>query len=171
VQGSGDAAGFDADAAARLRRVIGKLARSMNESASSEELTPTQASVLGVVVARGPIRISAVADLEGVNPTMLSRVMGVLDQKGLIVRTSASSDQRGVVAEATVTGRETSTRIMERRTAILLAVVERLPAPTAAALLAALPALEELTAGFAERRDARAGGLTGGRSSDVPVRR
>jgi DNA-binding MarR family transcriptional regulator len=156
MQGAGDAAGvgtaFDTDAATRLRRVIGKLARSMNESASSEELTPTQASVLGVVVARGPIRISAVAELEGVNPTMLSRVMGVLEQKGLIVRSSATSDQRGVVAEATVAGRETSVRIMERRTAILLAVVGRLPAETATALLAALPALEELTAGFAERR-------------------
>jgi DNA-binding MarR family transcriptional regulator len=156
MQGAGDAkgvdTGFDTDAAARLRRVIGKLARSMNESASSEELTPTQASVLGVVVARGPIRISAVADLEGVNPTMLSRVMGVLEQKELIVRSSATSDQRGVVAEATIAGREKSIRIMERRTAMVLSVVEHLPEQTAAVLLAALPALEELTAAFAERR-------------------
>ncbi|TQM37327.1 MarR family winged helix-turn-helix transcriptional regulator [Pseudonocardia cypriaca] len=152
MQGGGLGAAFDTEAAVRLRRVIGKLARSMNESASSEELTPTQASVLGVVVARGPIRISAVADLEGVNPTMLSRVMGVLEQKGLIERSSATSDQRGVVAEATVEGREKSTRIMERRTATLLAVVEQLPAETASALLAALPALEELTAAFAARR-------------------
>ncbi|WP_158228478.1 MarR family winged helix-turn-helix transcriptional regulator [Pseudonocardia sp. MH-G8] len=116
------------------------------------ELTPIQASVLGVVVARGPIRISAVAELEGVNPTMLLRVMGVLEQKELIVRSSATSDQRGVVAEATVAGREKSIRIMERRTAILLSVVEHLPEQTAAALLTALPALEELTAAFVERR-------------------
>jgi DNA-binding MarR family transcriptional regulator len=158
MQGTGAAAGFDTDAAIRLRRVISKLARSMNESASSEELTPTQASVLGVVVARGPIRISAVAELEGVNPTMLSRVMGVLEQKGLIVRSSATSDQRGVVAEATVEGREKSKRILERRTAILFAVVEQLPPETAAALLAALPALEDLTAAFAERRPTLAQG-------------
>ncbi|GAA5116287.1 MarR family winged helix-turn-helix transcriptional regulator [Pseudonocardia adelaidensis] len=158
MQGTGAAAGFDTDAAIRLRRVISKLARSMNESASSEELTPTQASVLGVVVARGPIRISAVAELEGVNPTMLSRVMGVLEQKGLIERSSATSDQRGVVAEATVEGREKSKRILERRTAILFAVVEQLPPETAAALLAALPALEELTAAFAERRPTLAQG-------------
>jgi DNA-binding MarR family transcriptional regulator len=83
---------------------------------------------------------------------MLSRVMGVLEQKGLIVRSSATSDQRGVVAEATVEGRETSMRIMERRTAILLSVVGHLPAQTAAALLDALPALEELTGAFAELR-------------------
>src|SRR5688500_10464619 len=124
----------------------------MNESASSEELTPTQASVLGVVVARGPIRISAVAELEGVNPTMLSRVMGVLEEKGLLVRSSATSDQRGAVAEATVAGREESMRSRARRTAILLAVVERLPAERGTALLAALPAREELPAAFAARR-------------------
>ncbi|MHA6619145.1 MarR family winged helix-turn-helix transcriptional regulator [Pseudonocardia sp. DLS-67] len=158
MQGADAAAGFDTDAATRLRRVISKLARSMNESASSEELTPTQASVLGVVVARGPIRISAVAELEGVNPTMLSRVMGVLEQKGLIERSSATSDQRGVVAEATVEGRDKSKRILERRTAILLAVVERLPEETAAALLGALPALEELTAAFSELRPTLARG-------------
>jgi DNA-binding MarR family transcriptional regulator len=152
MQGGESGTAFDNDAAARLRRVIGKLARSMNESASSEELTPTQASVLGVVVARGPIRISAVAELEGVNPTMLSRVMGVLEQKGLIQRSSDTADQRGVVAEATADGRDKSRRIMERRTAILLDVVEHLPADTSAALLAALPALEELTAAFAARR-------------------
>jgi DNA-binding MarR family transcriptional regulator len=108
--------------------------------------------VLGVVVARGPIRISAVAELEGVNPTMLSRVMGVLEQKGLIHRSSDTADQRGVVAEATAEGREKSRRIMERRTATLLEVVEQLPAETATALLAALPALEEMTAEFAARR-------------------
>jgi DNA-binding MarR family transcriptional regulator len=152
MQGGESGTAFDNDAAARLRRVIGKLARSMNESASSEELTPTQASVLGVVVARGPIRISAVAELEGVNPTMLSRVMGVLEQKGLIERSSDTADQRGVVAEATAHGRDKSRRIMERRTAILLDVVEHLPPDTAAALQAALPALEELTAAFATRR-------------------
>ncbi|HLU54924.1 MAG TPA: MarR family transcriptional regulator [Pseudonocardia sp.] len=152
MQGGGFEKAFDDEAAVRLRRVIGKLARSMNESASSEELTPTQASVLGVVVARGPIRISAVAELEGVNPTMLSRVMGVLEQKGLIRRSSATSDLRGVVAEATDAGREKSRRILERRTATLRAVVERLPPETVAALVDALPALEELTAAFAERR-------------------
>lgn len=152
MQGGESGTAFDNDAAARLRRVIGKLARSMNESASSEELTPTQASVLGVVVARGPIRISAVAELEGVNPTMLSRVMGVLEQKGLIGRSSDTADQRGVVAEATAEGRDKSRRIMERRTATLLDVVEHLPAETAGALLAALPALEALTAAFAARR-------------------
>jgi DNA-binding MarR family transcriptional regulator len=145
---------FDADAAARLRRVIIQLARSMNESALTEELTPTQASVLGAISGRGPIRISAVAELEGINPTMLSRVLGALEQKELITRSAATLDQRGVVATATDEGQRKSARIRERRTAILVGIVARLPEETAGALLGALPALERLTDAFAERRSA-----------------
>jgi hypothetical protein len=46
---------MDAEAVTRLRRVIGKLARLFNASSVSEDLTPTQASVLGLVAFRGPI--------------------------------------------------------------------------------------------------------------------
>ncbi|WP_051580821.1 MarR family winged helix-turn-helix transcriptional regulator [Pseudonocardia acaciae] len=142
---------FDADAAARLRRVILQLARSMNQSASTEELTPTQASVLGAIAVRGPIRISSVAELEGINPTMLSRVLGALEQKELITRSAASADQRGVVATATAEGQRKSARIRERRTEILVGIVARLPEQTADALVEALPALERLTDAFARR--------------------
>ncbi|HEY0814601.1 MAG TPA: MarR family winged helix-turn-helix transcriptional regulator [Pseudonocardia sp.] len=136
---------FDGDSAARLRRTIGRLARAMNQSASSEELTPTQASVLAVVAARDRIRLSALAQIEGLNPTMLSRVVGKLDELGLIERTVDERDQRGVVACATPAGRAKSQRIRELRTSELLRVIELLPASTSATLLAALPAFEELT--------------------------
>jgi DNA-binding MarR family transcriptional regulator len=145
---------FDPEAAARLRRVISRLARAMNRTSSTEELTPTQASVLGVIVARGPVRLSVLAELEGLNPTMLSRVMGALEQKGLITRTTAAADQRGVVGEATVEGRETSARILRGRAAVLVDTVAGLPARTTAALLEALPALEELTDALGDHRPA-----------------
>jgi DNA-binding MarR family transcriptional regulator len=140
-----DPAGFDADAVARLRRTISRLARAMNQSAASEDLTPTQASVLSVVVARDGIRSSTLAAVEGLNPTMLSRVLGKLDALGLIVRAPDEDDQRAVVATATAAGRAKAERIRERRTAELLDVLGGLPADTAATLLAALPAFEELT--------------------------
>jgi DNA-binding MarR family transcriptional regulator len=138
-------ASFDTEAAARLRRTIGRLARAMNQSASSEELTPTQASVLAVVAARDRIRISVLAQIEGLNPTMLSRVVGKLDELGLIERMVDEHDQRGVVASATPAGKAKSERIRELRTSELLRVIELLPASTAAILLEALPAFEELT--------------------------
>jgi DNA-binding MarR family transcriptional regulator len=137
--------GFDADAVARLRRTIGRLARAMNQSAASEDLTPTQASVLAVVVARDRVGLSELARIEGLNPTLLSRVVSKLEGLGLIERAAGEADQRAVVAVATASGRDTDARIRARRTDELLGVIARLPAPTAAALLAALPAFEELT--------------------------
>jgi DNA-binding MarR family transcriptional regulator len=137
--------GFDADAVARLRRSIGRLARAMNQSAASEDLTPTQASVLAVVVAHERVGLSALARVEGLNPTLLSRVVSKLEGLGLIERAADEDDQRAVVARATAAGREKDARIRARRTDELLGVLGRLPPATAAALLAALPAFEELT--------------------------
>jgi DNA-binding MarR family transcriptional regulator len=136
---------FDAEAAARMRRMIGRLARAMNQSASSEDLTPAQASVLAVVAARRRIRLSALARVEGLNPTMLSRVIGRLDELGLIERVVDERDQRAVIACATPAGKAKSQRIREQRTRELLAVIELLPPSTSEILLAALPAFEELT--------------------------
>jgi DNA-binding MarR family transcriptional regulator len=147
------APGFDADVAARLRRVVLKLTRALNESAATEDLTPTQASVLGVVDGRGPVRLAELVAAEGVNPTMLSRVVGALEAAGLIERRPDAADQRSVVVSVTPLGRETATRVRDRRTAALTAVVHRLPARTRTALLAGLPALEALTEAF----DAAAG--------------
>ena len=67
---------MDDDGAIRLRRVIGKLARQLNASSTGAGLTPSQASVLGLIVARGPMSLADLGELEGLNPTMLSRVIG-----------------------------------------------------------------------------------------------
>src|SRR5260370_8357099 len=69
---------MDADGVTRLRGVIARLARQLNASSTSEGLTPSQASLLGLVVFRGPLSLGELADLEGLNPTMLSRVAGRL---------------------------------------------------------------------------------------------
>ena len=77
---------MDDAAAIRLRRVISKLARELNASSTGAGLTPSQASVLGLIVARGPIGLGELSELERLNPTMLSRVIGKLYSAGLIVR-------------------------------------------------------------------------------------
>ena len=77
---------MDADLVTRLRRVVGKLTRELNVSATDAGLTPTQASVLGLIVGRGPLGLANLIDLERLNPTMLSRVIGKLDDAGLISR-------------------------------------------------------------------------------------
>ena len=69
---------MDDEGAIRLRRVIIKVARQLNASSTGAGLTPSQASVLGLIVARGPMSLADLGELEGLNPTMLSRVIGRL---------------------------------------------------------------------------------------------
>lgn len=143
---------FDPESAIRLRKVIGRLSRALNESASGQDLTPTQASVLAVVAHQGPIGMARLAELEGINPTMLSRAVGRLDELGLVRRLPHPTDQRAVLAEATAPGQEKARRIREARTELTMRIVDRIPADDAATLLAALPALETFAAAFAAHR-------------------
>lgn len=142
---------MDAETVTRLRRVVGRLARQLNASATGEGLTPTQASVLGLVAARGPISIGQLTDLEQLNPTMLSRVIGRLDAAGLIRRVPDPTDLRTASLEATAEGARTADRLRERRTAIVSECTERLMPAEAEALTQALPALEALTKQLASR--------------------
>lgn len=139
---------MDAEAVTRLRRVIGRLARLLNAAPVSENLTPTQASVLGLVAGRGPLGMTELAELEGLNPTMLSRVVSKLDAEGLIRRLPNPADQRAVHLEATEAGREVQQRIIASRTATVAKILENLSPEVTEALLKALPALEALAEGL-----------------------
>lgn len=134
---------LDADAATRLRRVINRLARAMNESSSAEDLSPTQASILGIVVARGEVKVSTLAAVEGLNPTMVSRMLTKLAERGLVERVPDGADARTVVAVATPDGRAMSERIQQLRVRALQQVAGGLLPATVDQLRSTLPALEE----------------------------
>ncbi len=95
----------DTETLSKLRGVISKLARELNATATGEGLTPTQASVLGLIAFRGPLGLTELAQLEGLNPTMLSRVVGKLTELGLIQRDPNPDDLRAIQVEATDAGR------------------------------------------------------------------
>jgi DNA-binding MarR family transcriptional regulator len=128
----------------RLRRVVLRLARQLNAASVGEGLTPTQASVLGIVTNRGPLGLTELTEIEGLNPTMLSRVVGKLDSFGLIRRLRDPDDFRAARVEVTPEGRQAYQRIAAERAAILSERVAGLPPEQADALVAALPALENL---------------------------
>jgi DNA-binding MarR family transcriptional regulator len=135
---------MDDETVIRLRRVVLRLARQLNAASLGEGLTPTQASVLGIVTNRGPLGLTELAEIEGLNPTMLSRVVGKLDSFGLIQRQRDPDDFRAARVEVTAKGKQAYQRIAEQRAAILSGRVARLPAEQEAALIDALPALENL---------------------------
>jgi DNA-binding MarR family transcriptional regulator len=141
---------MDDDGVIRLRRVIVRLARQLNASAAGESLTQSQsqsqsqASVLGLVVGHGPLSLTDLASLAGINPTMLSRVVGRLDARNLINRNPGQSDVRTVSVTATTAGIQVLQRIQQQQTAAVSPHLGHLDRSQEAVLLEALPLLEGL---------------------------
>jgi DNA-binding MarR family transcriptional regulator len=135
---------MDAELVARLRRVIPRLARQFNETSTGADLTPTQYSVLALVRINGPLGLAELTELEGLNPTMLSRIVKVLDERGLIRRLPDPNDMRAARVEVTPAGEQVHDQVRGQRTQVLSEWLERLPPETADLLLGAVPALEAL---------------------------
>lgn len=136
----------DTDTAARLRVVIGRLSRRLRptEAARAAGLTPTRIAVLLTVSRRGPIRLAEVAEAEGINPTMLSRVTADLVDAGLLARASDEGDRRAAWVNATPAGRRLAERIRRERTDALGVALEDLSAADRDRIERALSALERL---------------------------
>lgn len=135
---------MDADGVARLRRAVSRLERRLSAAARQSGVTPTQLWILAAVVRHGSIGIGELAVTEDVNPTMLSRVIGKLDDAGLIRRVPDPHDRRAALVEPTAAGRRLKQRVQEQRTAALAELVNELSPQQEAALAAAIPALEAL---------------------------
>jgi len=137
---------YDSDEIARLRIALARISRMIERQVSSGDLTRTQISVLGSVARRGPLGVSELAGIEGLNPTMLSRVLTKLEAAELVERTVDEADRRAVRVEATASGTALYRRLREERSRLLATKLELIPAESAARILAALPALEEFAA-------------------------
>ena len=146
-----DSLPVDADTAVRLRIVLSRLARQLNLSASGIGLSPTQLAIFTAVARRGPVGLGRLAELESVNASMLSRVIGKLEATGLVERLVDPDDGRAFVVSVTPRGREAHQRIKEEKTAWLADQLAELDPHRARDLLAALPALEDLAAVLREQ--------------------
>lgn len=153
---------LDVESATHLRGVVSRIARRLNASATSEGLTPTQASVLGLIVARGPLGLAQLAELEGLNPTMLSRVVSALTSAELIVRTPDPADLRALQVAATPEGARVHERIKSARAQVVSDSAAHLPEEQVQALIAALPALDALAEQLARPQAGRPQPARGG---------
>jgi DNA-binding MarR family transcriptional regulator len=136
----------DLETTARLRAVIGKLSRRLRPTptARAAGLTPTRISVLLTVVREGPIRLSDLADGEGINPTQLSRAVAHLVESGLVERAADEGDRRAAWLKPTAAGRKLAERIRRERTDALNLALEGLDPAERERIVAALHALEHL---------------------------
>lgn len=133
------------DTATRLRSAITRSDRLLARQVTGSGLTRTQFSVLGAVALAGQLRLAELVEREGLNPTMLSRIVGHLETDGLLRRTPAPGDGRAVVLEVTGTGRELYEQLQHDRTALVRDYLDRLTPAQRRRLVDALPVLEGLT--------------------------
>jgi DNA-binding MarR family transcriptional regulator len=138
---------------ARLRAVIGGLSRRLRPTAAGTAagLTPTRVSVLLHVVRGGALRLSELAASEGINPTMLSRVVADLSEAGLLARVNDESDRRAAWVKPTAAGKRLAERMRRERTDALNVALGELSTSDRAKLERALPALEALAEALTAR--------------------
>lgn len=142
---------MDPDTVALLGRTIARLGRQLNAFSTPEGLTPSQASVLGALIVHGPMTPTALADFEGVNPTMLSRMVAKLADLRLIEREPDPRDLRSSLLSATEEGKRANTRIKERRAVTVSACLNGIPAGDRASIEAALGPLQRLSVELGNR--------------------
>lgn len=126
----------------RLRGVLLKLGRRLRAGDAGDGLTPAEYALLAAAVRRGPVRSAALADLEGLNPTMVSRLLARLCADGLLERSADPEDRRGTLVRATPAGRLRHERARQARASALALALDGLDDTQRAAILAARPALE-----------------------------
>ena len=145
------ASAADPDTASRLRAVVGKLSRRLRPTLAGSGLTPTRLSVLATLARRGPMRISELASIEGLNPTMLSRVIAELVGAGLLQRVPDPDDGRAALVDATAAGRRLRKKIQHERNDVLSVLLADLDDRQRSDLADAMGVLEEIAERLKER--------------------
>ncbi len=141
----------DAELAPRLRAVLGRLTRRLRTTLAGTGLTPTRLSVLATLSRGGPLRISELAEVEGLNPTMLSRVIAELAAAGLVERVPDPADGRAALVAATAAGRRLRARIQHERNDVLGRLIGELSEEQRRTLEPALAVLEEIAERLRDR--------------------
>lgn len=142
----GDMTAFSDEDVHRIRVALGRISRRVDRDSAVGGLTSTQFLLLSTVARQGPIGVRELAEIEGLNPTMLSRVVGKMEESGLLARECGVADRRVVAVRATDAGRELYERLRARRAEVFAEHLAGIGDAHAADLIHALPALEALAA-------------------------
>jgi len=132
-----------------LRISVSRLARRMRAERIAQglqpELSDTQLAALAALERNAAMTPSALAEHEKVQPPSITRVIGALEERGLIQRMPHPSDRRQVVLAVTDQGRDLVAQIRRLREAWLARRLRELSSDERATLTQALPILEKLS--------------------------
>ena len=132
--------GTDAE---RLALVAGRLNRRLQ--AATGGLSHGLLSAMAVIAKRGPLRLSDLAQIEGVSAPSMTRTVAELEVRGYVTRSPDPVDGRAVLISAAEAGTAAILDARATRAQLVSELLATLNTVDAAAISAALPALERLT--------------------------
>jgi len=91
--------------AVSLREAIMRLNRRLRQARAVGDLTFSQLSALTSLQLAGALTPRELADVERVQPPTMTKIVGKLEERGLVARTPHPTDRRQVILAATEEGR------------------------------------------------------------------
>ncbi|OJF12743.1 MarR family winged helix-turn-helix transcriptional regulator [Couchioplanes caeruleus] len=98
-----------------LREAITRLGRRVRQARPIGDLTFSQLSALTSLQLSGPLTPRELADVERVQPPTMTKIVGKLEERGLVARTPHPTDRRQVFLMATERGRVVYAQFEEAR--------------------------------------------------------
>jgi len=108
-------------------------------------LSDIQLAALAALERKGSMTPGELADHEKVQPPSMTRVIAVLEERGLVLREPHSTDRRQVILTVTPDGRDLVQRVRRRREAWLAQRLQELTAEERQILRRAAPILEKIS--------------------------
>jgi DNA-binding MarR family transcriptional regulator len=132
----------DPELVGRLALAIGRLSRRLRTVDGG--LSHGLLSALSTITKAGPIRLADLSQREGVSAPNTTRLVSELEAQGLVSRAADPSDGRAFLIQVTADGENLILQARSARAALIHELLDQLGDDDAAALLAALPALERM---------------------------
>ena len=130
------------DVAERLYVAIVQMSAALRASDAELGLSPSRSSTLATLRYAGPLRLGELARHEGVSQPTMTQSVHAMEAAGLVARGPAEGDGRGCVVSITPSGRALVRRARARKVAWVRAALDQVGDDGAAALLAAVEALD-----------------------------
>jgi DNA-binding MarR family transcriptional regulator len=138
----------DTDLAVTLRIAVSRLARRIRAERAAKglpELSGTQFAALAALARQAGMTPGELAAHEKVQPPSMTRVIAVLEERGLLARAPHPTDKRQVILTATAAGRSLVGQVRRLREAWLARRLAELSAQERSVLRAAAPVLDKLS--------------------------
>ncbi|MFI0895823.1 MarR family winged helix-turn-helix transcriptional regulator [Streptomyces sp. NPDC020983] len=121
-----------------------RLSRRLRSQRVDETLSPTEMSVLATLARCGSATPGELARKEHVQPPSMTRIVAMLEAKGLVRREPHPDDRRQVVVSRTEQADSMLAESRSKRNAFLASLAERLSEEELAVMREAAPVLEKL---------------------------